>query len=146
MKVKLGEKKEIAVPEVVDPSAVVNGKSDHNVSANLAREVKKAVSTELSVDDLETILSVQFPPKKIKELLVEMTQAEDRKATKDGDFFTTPNWDVRDKALTKILRLLGHIKNDQGLVSDTVPTKIIFNVIHKQVNVENAEVHHDSAD
>ena len=143
MRVKLGEKKEALVPEIVDASAIVNGKSDHNPSADLARFVKNEVSTDLSVEDLESILKTEFPPSKIKSILVAMTQAEDTKATARGDFFQTPNWDVRDKALTKILRLLGHIKNEQGAVSDQIPTKIVFNVINKQVNIDRAEVNNE---
>lgn len=145
VKVRLGEKEKIAVPEVVDAAPILNGKSDHNVSANLARTIKGQVSTELSVNDLESILKKHFPPTKINQLLIDMTMAEDTKATKDGDFYQTPNWDARDKALTKILRLLGHIKNEMGAVPDMAPTKIIFNVIHKQVNVEKAEIINESS-
>lgn len=142
MKIRIGEQKEAILPEVVHASTIVK---QNDLSTDLAKAVKKQLSTELSVDDLEAILKKEFPPTKIKKLLVDMTEAEDTKATKDGDFYQTPNWDARDKALSKILRLLRYIDRENGAVSDQVPTKIVFNVIQKQVNVDKKTINVEPA-
>jgi len=94
----------------------------------LVEKSRAIIQSDKSLNELERILQAEFPPERIRKLIVDLCEAEDVRMSKMGAY-ATPNWDARKNGIDRVLNLLRYTKKE-GRVIDGPPTKIVFQILN----------------
>lgn len=130
MKVKLpANNKEISVSQadVLAPDEAVMEKKRF-LEKKIA-SAEKQILSDRSFNRLESILRRDFTPEKIKGYIQALCEANDIRSS-DGQFYESPNWAARNNGLKEVLNLLRYTQMTGEVTRDSVPAKIVFNIVN----------------
>lgn len=103
--------------------------------ADLTQRDIKIADTKTKIEILEDALSKTVTPEQIKKWILELCEASDVKFNKFGEMIHVPNWNARDKGLTRILEILHYQTADiegRKRTRPHEPSKILIQVIGDQ--------------
>lgn len=104
-------------------------KTPQEIEAKIIGVERDLEKTEKGLSQLEKTIQKHFTPEKIEALVVDLCTANDIKRDRNGEEYTTPNWEARKNGLDRVLGLLKYTKKDATPV-DQGATKIVFQIVN----------------